>query len=494
MSDCKVDPSTIVVAFKNYLKVTIRFIHDEELLAELKKELTLNLLVTKRERGRLNYAYEPQYLYVVKRLAKETVITTGVGFMDRVTEVAKRHGRHVAVRDSKKMSASSALAFVPDSKFLAKLKLREEQKSIIELVRDNDTAQFCAATGAGKTFLIKALCRYYPKARFLITTYSLKLLKDIYNSLADTPGLNVSMRSGSTRASTPTRIQLCSMDSIHSTYDEEYDFLIIDERQEACTKKRMTALLAVKAKRCYGFSANEKDRTDNADKFVEAVAGPFRYRATYESSVDAKSVAPIKVVWRKYHATPIDDLSGTSPNFDRLVYWTNYDRNMEIVNAIQEYVADGQVLVYVNRVEHIYNIRKLYKCPVVHAVQSPDKWEQWKNMGLVEKGAIQPTPDSIELLADSFRKGKVPVIICNSVWKRGVDFPNLRTVILAHGGSAPEEVIQAAGRVSRIADGKEFGRLVDLIDKHNHSANERSKARHRIYKKQGWEVISKEKP
>lgn len=483
----------VVIVVKTGLQMAIRFKHNTLFFQALRKELTLYKVMATRDRGRISYDTHPVPVYSAKTVGEETVVCTGSGFIDRVATLIEKQGMRLKLLDATKRDPKSYLADIPDKSAFTGLDLREEQTAIVNEIDQHDHGQFIAATGSGKTFLIRALCKYYPKARFLITTYSLKLLENIYKDLCGKGLLNVAMYTSKSKQK-GARIQLCSVDSLDNFADDTFDILIVDERQEVCTSKRMNSLLNVKARRCYGFSANENDRLDKADKFSEAVAGPVRFRATYEASVDAKSVVPMEVEWRRYNCTPMENLNSASPTFARHAFWRNEDRNQAVVAAIKEHAKRGQVLVYVKTVEHIYALKQLYDCPVVHAEQDGQKWLEWQKRKLIPHGTKQPTAEDVSRLMVDFKEGKVPVVICNSVWKRGVDFPGLETVILAHGGTSAEEIIQAAGRASRVKAGKTAGRVVDFLDDFCFSARNRVLDRAKIYNKQKWTVVSTAKP
>lgn len=421
------------------------------------------------------------------------VLLVGAGFKERIVAFMKSRGFIVVVRPHHPPTIEDVAADTPDKDYLNKLNLREEQKQIIAAIDKHNFGQFVAATGSGKTFLIRTLCRYYPKASFLITTYSLKLLNEIYKTLLEA-GIRTSMFNGRKKES-GARVYLCAMDSLDHFAKEKFDFLIIDERHEACTYKRIMRLLAIKARRAYGFSANEKDRSDKADKFSELVCGPVRFRAGYDKSVEANSVVPIKIEWRRYLAPPLI-MDSTAPHFPHKAIWRNDDRNAAIAAAVEEHAKNGQVLIFVKTIEHIYYLKRALTvpCEVVHAKPSASRWDKLVKAELVSKTDKPPSLADLEAVKQRFKEGSTNVVICNTVWKRGIDIPKLGVVVMAHAGSSTEDIIQVAGRVSRLAEGKTQGLVVDFVDDFCPALHNRAKRRQEIYKNQKWEVISKTKP
>jgi hypothetical protein len=66
-----------------------------------------------------------------------------------------------------------------------------------------------------------------------------------------------------------------------------------------------------------------------------------------------------------------------------------------------------------------------------------------------------------EVAAD-MKDGKLAGVVCTDVWATGVDIPNLKTVVMACGGSAPIGLKQRAGRGARLFGAKEEFLIYDL--------------------------------
>jgi superfamily II DNA or RNA helicase len=87
-----------------------------------------------------------------------------------------------------------------------------------------------------------------------------------------------------------------------------------------------------------------------------------------------------------------------------------------------------------------------------------------------------------------FEAGTLKRVIATHVWKQGVDFVNLQVFFRADGGMSEINNIQLPGRLSRKADGKEFGLLIDLYDRHDPKAYRRALERKRAYGEMGWDI------
>jgi len=485
----------VVVIVINYMKMSIFFYRDDYLKRYITNELTIDKSVrVKSMYGGYEYDTERVPCYSARKFGSNAfVVKTGFGFLPRIRTLLRKLGIQYIVDVQTPASNADKKALLPNDRYVDVGALRAEQKSIVDEVMSNDFGQFVAATGAGKTFLIKTLCQLYPSAKFLITTYSLNLLKEVYESFLINGVTNVAMFSSKSKQK-EARIQLCSVDSLRHFAGSKYHFLLIDERHEVCTAKRMQYIMQVKAHRCFGFSANEKDRSDKADKWTEACCGPVRFNADYQSSVKHGSVVPIRVKWVPANFTGLAGLDSKSQWFNKNAYWRNDKRNELIAKEATEAAKNGPVMIFVKTVEHIYALKKYLDCPAVHARQSDQSWSRLRGKRLIQPDLVQPTAEELSKIKSDFAAGNIPIVIANTVWKRGVDFPKLRTLVMAHGGSSAEEIIQAGGRVSRKFPGKKFGLIIDFTDEFNFSANSRAKKRQMIYKRQKWKMETNDKP
>ena len=72
-----------------------------------------------------------------------------------------------------------------------------------------------------------------------------------------------------------------------------------------------------------------------------------------------------------------------------------------------------------------------------------------------------------------------------------MSFDDLAVLIRADGMTSAIASNQIPGRLSRLADGKQKGILVDFGDEFSEWARRRSQTRFKIYKETGWRVVPK---
>ena len=93
--------------------------------------------------------------------------------------------------------------------------------------------------------------------------------------------------------------------------------------------------------------------------------------------------------------------------------------------------------------------------------------------------------DEREEIRSSLNKSKYDCVISTSVWREGVDIPNLDCVINACGGKSEIMTLQAIGRGLRKTDDKEEVIIIDFLDPYKYLALHTIQ-RLQIYVNSGW--------
>ena len=99
------------------------------------------------------------------------------------------------------------------------------------------------------------------------------------------------------------------------------------------------------------------------------------------------------------------------------------------------------------------------------------------------------TPDRKEILAD-FKVGKIDILICSFIIRRGKNFPLLQYMQNAASSDSNSTVSQLMGRMERKHESKTKSYIEDLYDE-GFYLNRHSKHRINYYKKEGFKVIKK---
>ena len=93
-------------------------------------------------------------------------------------------------------------------------------------------------------------------------------------------------------------------------------------------------------------------------------------------------------------------------------------------------------------------------------------------------------------LTKDFESGILKKVIATTVWNVGVSFNKLAVLIRADAGASQISDIQIPGRVSRTAEGKEFGIVHDYLDEFSKHFKTRARGRMKVYTEHGWESMS----
>ena len=141
----------------------------------------------------------------------------------------------------------------------------------------------------------------------------------------------------------------------------------------------------------------------------------------------------------------------------------------------------------VETLEHAIYLHKLLpEYAVVHCGANKKK-----TIGGVSTFKYKMDDKRLDYLRRQFSKGELKKVIATTTWREGVDFPNLAVLIRADGMTSPIAGNQIPGRLSRLAEGKNCGVLVDFGDEFSSWAERRSKERMGVYRKTGWRILNR---
>jgi superfamily II DNA or RNA helicase len=479
---------------------------DESLCAAIKNVLTYNrlrVLMTQRERrehgGRSVIAHAVQVWMPAGDSPQELIVP--MGMFDLVEKECARRGYRLQRVDVWKHPHPEV--YEPHWDALEGYTFRPGQREVLEAMASHDRGLIIWPTGVGKSFIIRAACLLFRRARILITTRSQNVLEDRYADLCGHVPI-VGMYC-SKRKTALARVFCCSAGCLHHIPDDCWDMVLVDEYHEFGTDKAMAQLARFWRARMFGFSANYNDRLDKADFELRGIFGTPISVMSYSEAVQHESIVPIQVRWyvvphfRRYREHEI----GIS--LMRSAIWRNPRRNQLIAEIAKSFPADTQILITVSTIEHALHLKRLL--PDFEVCYAPGEMgharvRRFAMQGLIDlKSTPLLTPQRAHWLKRAFERGEVKRAIATSVWKRGVNFRQLQVLIRADGATSHIDCTQIPGRLSRVTDdgSKECGILIDFIDdldfagEHLPSGNRtrymRSESRYRDYARHGWEQI-----
>lgn len=364
------------------------------------------------------------------------------------------------------------------------LQLRHRQDEVLAAIIASDGGVVTCATGYGKTKIVELLRVIYPTSRIAVISPGLDLLKSTYDRLNIAGDVG---RIGGGYCELDKRVLLCSANSIHKLPLSKMHLVLYDEVHTCGTDDKIRALSRVYTDAKFiGFSASYPGRIDGADAMVEAIFGPILIDICYQEASEHNSVVPIVV--QMIDIPPFDSYqSAEGDYFKRNAYWRNTFRNQRLAQVLNAFPEHIQRLAMVETVDHAYELRRfLPDYPLVYGSRN-DSSSLIKRQ-LMDAGEAELSSKDREALRRQFETGTLKKAIATHCWKAGVDFVNLQVMLRADGGNTPVSNTQLPGRLSRLADGKECGLLLDAMDRFDPKAHARSLDRVRFYRKMGWQV------
>jgi hypothetical protein len=380
---------------------------------------------------------------------------------------------------------------------LGEFQFRPKQEEVLRLIeaafKDRRGGVIDAAAGFGKTELFAALALLLPTARILIGVKSIEnVQKTVRVLLKYLPKLSVGQRGGG--RSHEARVTVATAASL-GNYTGNPDLFLGDEAHELLAESYVTDIVTVTPQAIrLGFTATVEGRSDNADARMEAVFGRPLFKITYPECVALHLVVPIEVRWRRVEMArnPVEDYEGDTAR-KRHGQWTNKVRNQDIARVAREHHAAGdQVLVLVDKIEHLLHLAKLLPdFTICYGNIAESDEDYYRRCKLLPPDYKPLTVGVRKQLREDFESGKIRGAIATGVWRLGVSFDALAVMLWTGGGSSPIDATQGPSRVSRIhaASSKECGIVYDWNDEFDDQFHKQAMARRRIYKKHDWTQI-----
>lgn len=460
--------------------LTLRFDTPRSAFAALVCDRLSYMYRTRDFRG--NLKLERRQLY---NCVSDTEYITTLGMWPTIQKVLHNtEGVTLEFRDD--TPEDRKLSALPNWDNVADLTFRPGQKEAIQAIIRNTGGIVCAPTGFGKTFLIGALCKLFPKARIHISTKSVEIARRIANDLKRFIA-NVGMIGGG-KDEAGARVLVITSDSLHKSPGDA-DFFFYDECHQAAAESYTENILTTYnyAKRI-GFTATPDGRSDGADRVLSMLFGSIIFDMDYSQGVDLGLVVPIKVRWLQCNtASPVALAYQKPVSRKRYCIWRNTARNNVIANDVRTNYPNDSVLILVETVEHAVHLHNvLPEFELCYATMTPDDLVEYKSLGLLpEDYEILTKKDRLQLCND-FLTGKVKKVISTDVWSTGVDFPSLSVVYSVSSRVSKILTTQGAGRVSRIFNGKDYGEVVDVQDIFANDFKSFAAKRYKVYKDLGW--------
>lgn len=412
-----------------------------------------------------------------------------LGLKPRVLNGLTRSGIPAAYLGSP-LAAESPRAHAADwDGMLAEFNPHPDQLDALVRVDASDGGILAATTGAGKSYLMRTICRLYPSAKIHVVTRGASLVDEIYTDLSAVLP-DVGRVGGGKRD--PRRVTVFTADSLHHGMGDS-DLLLGDEVHELAAPKYSAVLGRYTRARMFGFSATPKGRADGRDLVAEAVFGPVIHTLSYQEAEALGRVVPITVEWLRFASSDPTAGKRLPAAKERAGVWRHAARNRAVAERVRLFGPDEQVLVMVKTIDHAAHLKALlpeFTLCYASGGLSEERLSAYVRQGLLPADEPEMTPRRLGELRRAFAAGELKKVIANYVWSTGVNFRHLGVLVRADAAASAIRDGQIPGRICRRVPGaKESALLVDVWDDWSPTYLNRSRSRRRNYQSRGWSQV-----
>lgn len=377
------------------------------------------------------------------------------GCLDPVLKTLRDEGAEWELTDRRQNGTRVEVDFVGE--------LRSEQRNAGQKLLENETGVLAAGTAFGKTVLAAWIIAAR-KVNTLVLVHRKELQTQWIERLSTFLGIdkrNIGRIGGGARKANEgldvAVIQALSRLDGERLVDavKGYGQVIVDECHAVSAPSFEKVLKACSAKYVLGLSATVV-RKDGHHPIVEMQCGPVRYR------VDAKTMDTFTAFQHVVRVRPTSFVPRTTElenegkiKFADMVQEVLSDdgRNAQIVTDVLETVAEGRSPVVLSeRREHLEELEKRLSGKVPHLVH-------------LRGGMGRKEARSAQMVLENIPANEPFVLLATgSYLGEGFDNARLDTLFLTLPVSWKGRLIQYAGRLHRLCDGKKEVRIYDYVD------------------------------
>lgn len=351
-------------------------------------------------------------------------------------------------------------------KFPARYYQREAVESLMKYKR----ATFLGATGCGKSKVISMLVNSFVKeeARVFIITPSTYLMKQLFFSTKAGldeafPGqkIVISMNGDGEKPRDGSQVVISTIQSALS-YIDCYDVVIADELHTIGAETYMQVAMASINARCWYGVTGSLNRLDGMQHTIPAWAGTVAYRYLYEDGVRDGYLNPIRYI-QKPVATGITPKAGSQPIIEYQRQYCSPNMIHNVLSLIVKASKAGRSTMVLGRSLKFLKILA-------------------KEIGADVADADYKYP------VTQFVNGETKILFATvKLVGTGVDVRSCDCLIFLNNGASEIDLLQAAGRTTRILDGKKESLVLDIFPD-NDRGTDLAERRMNMAIEQGWNM------
>jgi len=333
--------------------------------------------------------------------------------------------------------------------------LREEQQRLVDAAIKKGRGSLVASTGQGKTYMGLAVVSAFKNAKTLWLCHTLDLMYQAAERAKEVlPHLKQGFI-GDSKCSIGD-ITFATRQSFSKQVGEYgcvFDIIIVDELHHASSIEYETILQHVLAPIRIGLTAT-LPKEKSLLLSIEGSIGPIIEEITIEEGQERGTMAEIKI---KFLKVPIDhnlkQLRKYADVYKAGVVENKLQHKIIVNTAIKHINKNESVLILVTQIEHGYNLQREFERQGIEVTYAQGATESEDRLSI--KNALN--------------KKHCLCVIATTIFKEGIDIPELDVIINAAGGKSEIATIQAVGRGLRLTKTKKTLTYYDILNtSHNY--------------------------
>lgn len=469
---------TVEITFGSMIHVHLEGL-PAKIVGRLKKTASFpNPEFYKLQRMRMQTYPHARFIFSGELRPNEIVLPRGL--LDRVTQILSGAGAQVIIRDERLAKKRIKAEFTGE--------LTQSQQKAVKALKKTDIGVLVAPPGFGKTVVGCALIAER-KVSTLVLVHRQPLLDQWKERMVKFLGLNPKDIGilGGAKKKTTGKLDLMMLQTLTRMGDlceitQSYSQIIIDECHHIPAVSFEGILKQFPARYVLGLTATPY-RKDGLEEILFQQCGPVRHEIV---STDEGKLEKTVTIFETGYRSPSE--VGQRPAYHVLIHSLVNDtgRNSRIARDVVKALSAKQFpLLISDRKEHLDTLTK----GVETLVKSDHSLNQLAVVRLDGDLSIKERRLALERIRETQSQG-VPVLLVATapLIGEGFDLPELDTLVLATPLSFEGRMVQYAGRLHRLAEGKTHVRIVDYVDSSNAMLLKMYRNRVRAYRKMGYEI------
>jgi superfamily II DNA or RNA helicase len=472
------DGAQVEISFGPMLSIPLAGLPGK-VVAKLKKTSSFpNPEFYKKQRMRMPTYPERRFIFSGEMRPEEIILPRGV--LDEVVKILTIAGAKVVIRDERIARRKIKVTFSGE--------LTDIQKLAVKAWKSTDLGVLVAPPGAGKTVMGCAVIAER-KVSTLILVHRSQIFdqwKAQIEKFLGIPAKEIGTLSG-TKKKITGRVDLAMLQSLKnfeefSEIAQMYSQIIIDECHHIPASSFEGVLKQLPARYVLGLTATPY-RKDGLEKILFQQCGPIRHEIkSADGGVLSKSVKIFETGFR----TP-DDV-GPRPPYHVLIHLLTNDpgRNSKIAKLAVDSILDKRFpLLISDRKEHLDVLAKL----IDTEFSATGTGETLEIVRLDGDLTGKQRRAAIEQIHTIRAEGKALLLMATaSLIGEGFDLPALDTLLLATPLSFEGRMVQYAGRLHRLVEGKTEVRIIDFVDSFSAMLLKMYRNRVKAYQNMGYTI------